>query len=62
MFEVELLRFVDHKAADEYEALTGEERDKMGVMELIDVANSLREVAPLSQISPQPPIPHTHTE
>ena len=50
MFEVELFRFVDHKAADEYEALTSEERNKMGVMELIEVANSLREVYSTTQL------------
>ena len=44
MFEVELISFIDNKAADEYDALDSEEKDKMSVTDLVDVANSLREV------------------
>ena len=39
-----MINFVNHKAADEYETLSKEERDQMGVTELIEVANALREV------------------
>ena len=44
MYEVELMSFVDYKAAQEYDSLDREEKDKMSVAELVDVTNSLREV------------------
>ena len=38
------MSFIDYKAAQEYDSLNREEKDKMSVTELVDVTNSLREV------------------
>ena len=38
------MSFVDYKAAQEYDSLDREEKDKMSIAELVDVTNSLREV------------------
>lgn len=44
LFEVEVLSFVNYKAADEYNSLTDDQKDKSNVQELIDIANAEREV------------------
>ena len=44
MFEVELLSFVENKAIDDYDTLSGEEKHKMSIEEIIKVADAEREV------------------
>lgn len=44
LYEVEVLSFIDHKAADNYQELPEEERANVTLNDLIDVANSEREV------------------
>ena len=44
MFEVELLSFVENKAVDDYDTLSGEEKHKMSIEEIIKVADAEREV------------------
>ena len=43
MFEIELVSFVDHKAADEFESFTRQERREATLEQLIAVANAERE-------------------
>lgn len=43
LFEVELLNFIDHKAADDFDAFTEEERKQASFEQLLKVANSERE-------------------
>ena len=45
LFEVELLSFVDHRAADNYDDLPDEQKSQVGLKELVDVANAEREVS-----------------
>ena len=45
LFEVELLSFVDHSAADNYDDLPDEQKSQVGLKELVDVANAEREVS-----------------
>lgn len=44
LFEVEVLSFVNYKAAEEYNSLSDGQKDKSNVQELIDIANAEREV------------------
>ena len=44
MFEIELINFVDHQAADAYASLSREDREQATVEQLIAVANVDREV------------------
>ena len=44
MFEIELINFVDHQAADAYVSLSREDREQATVEQLIAVANVDREV------------------
>lgn len=44
LFEVEVLSYVNYKAADKYNSLTDGQKDKSNVQELIDIANAEREV------------------
>ncbi|XP_078363308.1 inactive peptidyl-prolyl cis-trans isomerase FKBP6-like isoform X2 [Oculina patagonica] len=43
LYEVELLNYIDHKAADDFEAFTEEERKQATFEQLLKVANSERE-------------------
>lgn len=43
LLEVELLSFIDHKAAEDYDAFTAEERKEASFEQLLKVANSERE-------------------
>ena len=44
MFEIELINFVDHQAADEFAILSKEEKEQATLEQLIAVANAEREV------------------
>ncbi|XP_065893278.1 inactive peptidyl-prolyl cis-trans isomerase FKBP6-like isoform X2 [Dysidea avara] len=44
MFEIELISFVDHNAADSYAAFTPEERENASVSQLVEVARAEREL------------------
>jgi len=44
MFEIELISFVDHRAADEFASFSPEERQQATLEQLIAVANAEREV------------------
>lgn len=44
MFEIELINFVDHSAADEYAILSKDEKKQATLDQLIAVANAEREV------------------
>ena len=46
MFEIELVTFIDYKAASDYSQLTHEDRRQMTVQDLIAVANAERAVSP----------------
>ena len=46
MFEIELITFIDYKAASDYSQLTREDRRQMTVQDLIAVANAERAVSP----------------
>ena len=47
MFEIELITFIDYKAASDYSQLTHEDRRQMSVQDLIAVANAERAVSPV---------------
>lgn len=44
MFEIEVLSFVDLKAADNFDGYSRQEREQASLDELITVANAIREV------------------
>ena len=44
MFEIELINFIDHKAADSYDFMSKDERMQLTLDDLIAVANAEREV------------------
>lgn len=44
MFEIELVSFVDHKAAEDFSAFSKQERESATLDQLIAVANAEREV------------------
>ena len=44
MFEVEMVSFVDHKAADDFQDFSKQERERATLEQLIAVANAEREV------------------
>uniref|UniRef100_A0A1X7SEL4 peptidylprolyl isomerase n=1 Tax=Amphimedon queenslandica TaxID=400682 RepID=A0A1X7SEL4_AMPQE len=43
LFEVEVLSFVDHSAADSYDELPDEDKAKVSLKEIVNVANAERE-------------------
>ena len=45
LFEVEVLSFVNYKAAEEYNTLSDGQKEKSNIQELIDIANAEREVS-----------------
>ena len=44
MFEVEMISFVDHKAADDFQDFSKQERERASLEQLMAVANAEREV------------------
>ncbi len=44
MFEIELISFIDYKAADEFGSLTRKEKKEASLEQLLAVANAEREV------------------
>ena len=65
LFQIELLSFVDHRAADEFSSFSREERENATLDQIIAVANAEKDVSynnafslllptPLSLITPPP--------
>lgn len=50
MFEIELVTFIDYKAANDYNQLSYEDRRQMSIQDLIAVANAERAVSPKPMI------------
>ncbi len=46
MYEIELMSFVDHKAADDFQAFSRKEREAATLEQLIAVATAEIEVSP----------------
>ena len=50
LFEIELLSFVDYRAADEFTAFSREDRENATLDQIIAVANAEKDVSQLLQI------------
>ena len=49
LFEIELLSFIDYRAADEFTAFSREERDNATLDQIIAVANAEKDVSDITK-------------